>query len=158
MTNFHFSVHLQGKLASWNFIMGLGQSLPLTVIILTRRYCSISCYKTEGIKHTWPAESRKHFVTNTCKGGACTHYVTPHVDTYHRPPGHIGMLLIEILLKLGQLVQVPVFLPKPVPGVAELSSATSTVATKAGRPAAIAETTSPSFLKIWVHSNRSNSY
>lgn len=50
------------------------------------------------------------------------------------------MLLIEVLLKLGELVQVPVFLPQTLSRIAVLAAATSsaTVATKAGRPAAIA--------------------
>lgn len=51
------------------------------------------------------------------------------------------MLLIKVLLKLRELVQVPVLLPQPVAGVAELPStspAAAAVAPKAGRTAAIA--------------------
>lgn len=64
-----------------------------------------------------------------------------HVDTYHISPGNIWMLLVEVFLKLGELVQVPVFLPKSIAGIAELSSSTSTttVATKTRRSTAIAE-------------------
>lgn len=49
------------------------------------------------------------------------------------------MLLIKVLLKLWELVQVPLFLPQPISGIAELAatSAAATVSTKA-RTAAVA--------------------
>lgn len=48
------------------------------------------------------------------------------------------MLLVEVFLKLGELVQVPVFFPKSITRISKLSSTTSTVATKARRTTAIA--------------------
>ena len=55
------------------------------------------------------------------------------------------MLLVEVLLELGELVQVPLLLPQPLPGVTELPSAaaSATVASKARRTAAIAADKSP---------------
>lgn len=62
------------------------------------------------------------------------------LSTYQSPPGDIGMLLIEVFLKLRELVQVPVFLPQSITGITKLPSAaaTTTVPTKARRTAAIA--------------------
>lgn len=58
-----------------------------------------------------------------------------------RPPGNVWMLLIEVFLKLGELVQVPVFLPQSVTGIAKLSSTatTTTASTETRRPTAITE-------------------
>lgn len=61
------------------------------------------------------------------------------LTTYRRPPGNVGMLLIEVFLKLWELVKVPLFLPQSFSGIAELPTTTSTtVATKARRTTAIA--------------------
>lgn len=51
------------------------------------------------------------------------------------------MLLIKVFLKLGEFVQIPVFLPQTISWIAVLVTATSsaTIATKAGRPTAIAD-------------------
>ncbi len=48
------------------------------------------------------------------------------------------MLLIKVFLKLWELVQVPLFLPQTIAGIAELSSASATVASEARGTAAIA--------------------
>lgn len=50
------------------------------------------------------------------------------------------MLLIEVFLKLWELIEIPLFLPQAFTGIAELSSTTSssTVTTKARRATAIA--------------------
>ncbi len=61
------------------------------------------------------------------------------LTTYRGLAGDVGMLLIEVFLKLGQLVQVPLLLPQPIARIAELSSTSTTVATKARRTTAIAE-------------------
>lgn len=58
--------------------------------------------------------------------------------TYQRPSGNIGMLLVEVFLKLWELVQVPLFLPQPFARIAKLPSTSTTVATEARRAAAIA--------------------
>lgn len=59
--------------------------------------------------------------------------------TYHRPAAYVWVLLIKVLLKLGELVQVPVFLSQPFAGVAKPSSSsaatTSAVSTKASTTA-----------------------
>lgn len=60
------------------------------------------------------------------------------LTTYRRPPGNVGMLLIEVFLKLWELVKVPLFLPQPFSGIAELPTTSTTVATKARRTTAIA--------------------
>lgn len=98
--------------------MGLGHSLPFTVITLVLLYCSTSCYKTKTIKSL----DRMHHSTrgqkSTCSGR----------DKHRRSSGHVGVLLVKVLLELGKFVQVPVFLPEPLSGVPKLSSATSTAA------------------------------
>lgn len=62
--------------------------------------------------------------------------VTQHCP-YHRPPRDVRVLLIEVLLKLGQFVQIPLFLPQSVSGVTEFPTASAAVAPKARRTAAI---------------------
>lgn len=62
--------NLHGKLASWNFWIGFGQSLPFTVIVLDLLYCSTSCYKI-GMKDKFTAVLRTDCVTATRAGG-CT--------------------------------------------------------------------------------------
>lgn len=78
---------------------------------------------------------------NTCSGVGGKHILKRRYATlpspYHRPAGDVRVLLIEVLLKLGQLVQVPLFLPQSVSGVAEFTTASAAVAPKARRSAAI---------------------
>lgn len=46
--------------------------------------------------------------------------------------GDIWVLLVEVLLKLRELVEVPVFLTQPVTRIPELSSSTAASATSSG--------------------------
>lgn len=112
--------------------MGFGQSLPLTVMTFDLLYCSTSCCKTRTINTLQQHVSVEH-VHRCC---------ITSTGSYRRPPGDVRVLLVEVLLELGELVQVPVFLPKPVSGVAELSAATTAAAaavpTEARRSSAIA--------------------
>lgn len=48
------------------------------------------------------------------------------------------MLLIEVFLKLWELIQVPVFLPQPLTWIAELSSTSTPATTESGWSTAIA--------------------
>lgn len=68
-----------------------------------------------------------------------------------RPPGNVWMLLIEVFLKLGELVQVPVFLPQSVTGIAKLSSTatTTTASTETRRPTAITEINKIVFVQVF---------
>lgn len=84
------------------------------------------------------------YITATRAGGST--FLVLHntsramLPTYHRPPGNVGVLLIEVFLKLWELIEIPLFLPQAFTGIAELSSSTtsSTVTTKARRTTAIA--------------------
>lgn len=82
-------------------------------------------------------------ITATRAGGS-TFLVLLHntlrtmLTTYRRPPGNVGMLLIEVFLKLWELVKVPLFLPQPISGITKLPATSTTVATKARRTTAIA--------------------
>lgn len=61
---------------------------------------------------------------------------------YRGSPDHVWVLLVEVLLELGQLVEVPVLLPQPLAGVPVLPAATPATTspaptTEPGRPAAV---------------------
>lgn len=94
--------------------MGFGQSLPLDVMVLDLLYCSTSCYKIK-------MNEAKSVVMTDCisatRAGEGTFLVVLHNTsmatrtTYQRPAGNVGMLLIEVFLKLWELIQVPLFLP-----------------------------------------------
>lgn len=58
------------------------------------------------------------------------------LTTYQRSPGNVGMLLIEVFLKLWELVQVPLLLPQSLTWIAELPSTSTTVASKSRRTTA----------------------
>lgn len=109
-------------------------------MVLALLYASTSCCKIEEssvvindyITATRAGESTFLVLHNTSRA---------MLPTYHRPPGNVGMLLIEVFLKLWELIEIPLFLPQAFTGIAELSSTTtssSTVTTKARRTAAIA--------------------
>lgn len=125
--------------------MGFGHSLPLTVIVLDLLYCSTSCCENRGnmptVKNPKSLLRLHNFqhVQQQQRGSTFPTLLRNTRPTYHRPPRDVRVLLVEVLLKLGQLVQVPLLLPQSVSRVAELAAtAAAAVAPEARRAAAIA--------------------
>lgn len=98
-------------------MIGLGHSLPFTVTSLLLLYISTSCWN-----------NKVNSILNHCseeKSYSYTEYpkddILLDIETYHCFPCDFRMLLVEVLLKLWELIKVPVLFTQSLTGVAEFA-------------------------------------